>query len=148
MRGTTHIPVVTVLVRQKGKILAVLRENTDWMNGYYVMPGGHVEYGESFRQAAIRELAEETGLRITNEQLLHRLTLQEFNAENEDQRTNLSFEAIEWAGEPHNAEPDVHSEIAWLDPDNLPKNITPQFRLIVENIQQGNTYTEFGWTNS
>ena len=68
MKGTTHIPVVTVLVRQKGKILAVLRENTDWMNGYYVMPGGHVEYGESFRQAAIRELAEETGLRITNEQ--------------------------------------------------------------------------------
>ncbi|MFO0831065.1 MAG: NUDIX domain-containing protein [Phycisphaerales bacterium] len=32
--------------------------------GYYYLPGGHVEFSESAAAAAVRELVEETGLRI------------------------------------------------------------------------------------
>lgn len=35
----------------------------------YVMPGGHVEPGESLEAAAVRELEEETGVRVEEEEL-------------------------------------------------------------------------------
>ncbi|KAI7334615.1 hypothetical protein KC315_g3660 [Hortaea werneckii] len=38
--------------------------------GTYALPGGHLEYGESFEQCATREVQEETGLDITDVRFL------------------------------------------------------------------------------
>lgn len=51
-----------VLVRDGDKILLQQRNKEDW-NGL-VMPGGHAEPGESFVDAAKREVLEETGLHL------------------------------------------------------------------------------------
>ncbi|MEM6707147.1 MAG: NUDIX domain-containing protein [Pseudomonadota bacterium] len=40
------------------------RANTQFLAGWFVPPGGHVEGGELPLEAAIRELREETGLKI------------------------------------------------------------------------------------
>jgi 8-oxo-dGTP pyrophosphatase MutT (NUDIX family) len=45
--------------RDDGRVLAVSREDDPDAFG---LPGGHVEAGESFKDAAARELEEETGL--------------------------------------------------------------------------------------
>ncbi len=34
-------------------------------HGYYYLPGGHVEFGESAAEALVREIEEETGLRAS-----------------------------------------------------------------------------------
>ena len=49
---------------QDNKIALVLRENTNWMNGYWSLPAGKLEEGETFRQAAAREAMEEAGLEV------------------------------------------------------------------------------------
>ena len=49
------------------KVLVQERVKSDWPG--ITFPGGHVERGESFADAVIREIKEETGLTIFNPQL-------------------------------------------------------------------------------
>lgn len=59
---------VLCLIEQAGRILLQNRTKADWRG--YALPGGHVEPGESFVDAVIREMKEETGLEIQNPQLV------------------------------------------------------------------------------
>lgn len=47
-----------------GKVLVQVRNKNDW--GGISFPGGHVEFGESIVQSVIREVEEETGLKVAN----------------------------------------------------------------------------------
>jgi 8-oxo-dGTP diphosphatase len=143
MKGTTNIPVVGVIFRRGNEILFVLRQNTGWMDGHYALPGGHVDPGESFLAAACREAKEEVGIELHPNQLEHRIT---YHKSVEDKVViGIYFEAINWEGEPRNAEPEKHSEIAWLDQDNLPENVIPTTKEKIKLLKDNVTYVEQGW---
>ena len=56
------------LVRDaRGRVLLVRRAD----DGRWAMPGGWVDPGETPEQAVVREVAEETGLRVSEPRLLH-----------------------------------------------------------------------------
>ena len=55
------------MVRDGDRVLVIDRKKEDWPG--ITFPGGHVEAGESFTEAVIREVKEETGLRITSPQI-------------------------------------------------------------------------------
>ena len=56
------------LVRDaRGRVLLVRRAD----DGRWAMPGGWVDPGEAPEQAVVREVAEETGLRVSAPRLLH-----------------------------------------------------------------------------
>ena len=59
--------VLCLVYDDDGNILVEDRKDKSWPG--ISLPGGHVEPGESFTQAAIRETWEETGLTIQNPQL-------------------------------------------------------------------------------
>ncbi len=59
--GITHISTGVAVVRD-GKILLMRRSIDDFLGGYYELPGGGVENGETIEKAAMREVKEETGL--------------------------------------------------------------------------------------
>jgi 8-oxo-dGTP diphosphatase len=52
------------LIRRGNEILLQNRVKKDWAG--YTLPGGHVEPGESFVDACVREMKEETGLTVLN----------------------------------------------------------------------------------
>ncbi|AGK60259.1 ADP-ribose pyrophosphatase [Archaeoglobus sulfaticallidus PM70-1] len=52
---------VDAIVPYRGGIVLIRRKNEPF-KGYYALPGGIVEYGESVESAVLRELKEETGL--------------------------------------------------------------------------------------
>ncbi|HEX9695403.1 MAG TPA: NUDIX hydrolase [Actinomycetota bacterium] len=60
---------VGAIVMDKGRMLMVLRDHEP-LKGYWTLPGGRVEPGESLREAVVREVREETGLDIDVDGLL------------------------------------------------------------------------------
>lgn len=54
---------VSAAIFRKGKILLVRRARFP-AKGYYSLPGGRVEFGETLHAALIREIGEETGLKV------------------------------------------------------------------------------------
>ncbi len=62
-------PTVGVFIFNKANELLLVKSHK-WP-GRYVVPGGHVELGETLEQAAIREAKEETGLDIYDLQFVN-----------------------------------------------------------------------------
>jgi 8-oxo-dGTP diphosphatase len=56
-------------VHHDGRVLLVERAKPPWQ-GAWSLPGGHVEWGETLRAAAIREVLEETGIEIVIDRLV------------------------------------------------------------------------------
>ena len=58
-----------VLVEHNGKFLLGKRDKKNYF-GYWIIPGGGVKWGETIKEAAIREIKEETGLDIEIKKLI------------------------------------------------------------------------------
>lgn len=135
-----------VLLRdEQGRVAFVMRANTVWMNGYYGLPAGKVELGESMTAGAIREAKEEAGVDIEAADLRHVLTNYRREYGESMCWVDVLFEVDKYKGEAHNAEPHMHSELAWLDLKALPDNVIPSLRHMLDKIVAGEHYAEYGW---
>ncbi|MBP2018868.1 ADP-ribose pyrophosphatase YjhB (NUDIX family) [Symbiobacterium terraclitae] len=63
------MPSCHALIMDGQQVLLVLRANPP-LRGYWGLPGGRVELGETVEQALLREVREETGLDVTIERYL------------------------------------------------------------------------------
>ena len=143
-KGTLNVPAVYILLRKKDKILFLLREHTGFMDGTYTLPSGHVEDGENFLTAAIRETKEEVGITVPRNKLRLIYTMHRQAAN--DIRVDLFFETNEWEGEPVNNEPHKHSEIAWFTLQELAtKPVMDYQAAVLQAVLDGKVYSEWGW---
>lgn len=55
------------MIQDNDKVVVINRKSNDWLG--ITIPGGHIENGESFTDAIIREIKEETNLNIYSPQL-------------------------------------------------------------------------------
>ena len=56
---------VAVIVIKEDRVLLGKRKNAHG-SGSWAFPGGHLEFNESIKESAIREVSEETGIQIKN----------------------------------------------------------------------------------
>lgn len=148
MKYSTSTPYIAsyLIIRKDGKIPFVLRQNTGWMDGYYGLPSGKVENGESYSQTAIREAREEIGITVNLDDVTPLLACHRRDVDTDDTVwVDMIFESKVWSGEVTNAEPERSSEVAWLNPDNLPDNVIPSTKFYLAQIAAGKTYCEYGW---
>ena len=137
-----HIACFTVL-RRGNTIACILRKNTNWMDGYWGLPAGKVEWGEPYTHGAVREAKEEAGVDVALEDLRHLHTCHRHSDDTD--WVDIYFEADKWQGQPYNAEEHKSERLEWLDLNNLPENVVPSQRHALEQIAKGIVYSEFGW---
>ena len=101
---------VLCLIEDGDRLLLQNRIKKDWHG--YALPGGHVERGESFVDAVIREMKEETGLEITNPRLVG---VKQIPIEN-GRYVVLLFKATEWLGNVVSSEEGL---MEWVEYCNL-----------------------------
>ena len=109
---------VGVFVIRDGKFLMGKRIGSHGAETWSV-PGGWIEYGETLEQAAVREVHEETSMKITRVAFAA-LTNNIFRKESIHSLT--VWMTSNWAAaEPSIMEPDKFIEQRWVDIDELPK---------------------------
>ena len=113
---------VGVLVVREGRVLLGQRKGSHGA-GTWALPGGHLEFGETVAQCAIREALEETGLDIGTV-TPGPYTSDVFRAEGKHYVT-LFVIAHSAAGEPILCEPDKCSEWRWCRWPDLPTPLFP-----------------------
>ena len=111
MGRTENVELTVLCLIQDGdKILLQNRLKKDWQG--YTLPGGHVEPGESFVAAVIREMKEETGLTILDPRLVG---VKQFPIEN-GRYVVLLFKATKWVG---NLVSSDEGQMEWIKYEDL-----------------------------
>lgn len=138
------IPAVYLVLRKDNKVLLLRRANTGYQDGLYGLVAGHLDGNEGATEAMAREAKEEAGITIDPNHLRfvhvsHRLSRNEIGQE----RIDIFFEATQWMGEIVNVEPHKCDDLAWFSVSELPEAMIPFVRLVLIDIVNGTSYSEY-----
>ncbi|MBU1974907.1 MAG: NUDIX domain-containing protein [Nanoarchaeota archaeon] len=134
---------IGVMLFKDGKILLGKRHDNPEKassllhgEGSWTMPGGKLDFGESFEEGARRETKEETGIDLENVKVI---------CVNNDMVESAHFITIgmyseDFKGEPQVLEPDEITEWKWFDLDDLPTPLFFPSKRVLENYKQGKFY--------
>lgn len=113
------VGIGVILLNNEGNILIGKRKGSH--APYYSIPGGHLEMGESFEEAAIKEILEETGMQITNPQVINVTNNLRTYEQEGIHFISVNLLVKEFEGSPKIMEPDKCESWEWMDPKNLPQ---------------------------
>lgn len=99
------------MIRNGEKVLVIDRQKKDWPG--ITFPGGHVEKAESFVEAVIREVREETGLTIEDPMLCG---TKQFQTESDARYVVLFYKATRFSG---TLKASDEGEVFWIDRKDL-----------------------------
>jgi 8-oxo-dGTP diphosphatase len=126
---------IGVFVIRDGKILMGHRKGSHGENTWSI-PGGHMEFSESFEDTAKREVMEETGMAIKNVRF-GAVTNDVFESDNKHYVT--IWVLSDWAeNEPSITEPDKFVDQEWIDTNDIPRPLfLPWYELLDSEFMPG-----------
>lgn len=111
------VRVSVILPNEKGELLLIKHRKPT--RSYWVLPGGHLDYGETLEGCAVRELKEETNLAIRVERMLY---VSEAIAPDQSRHiVNLYYLARLLGGELRRGEEEVLEEVKFIPFADLEK---------------------------
>lgn len=135
MSRTECVELTCLCLIYKGdKILLQNRIKEDWKG--YTLPGGHIEPGESFVDAVIREMKEETGLDIYHPKLCG---IKQFPIENGRYLVFL-FKTDEFSGNVCSSE---EGQMEWINRSELKRQSTVSDLEELLSVMEKDDLTEF-----
>lgn len=145
MERKIGVGVGVLILNSEGKILLGKRHD-DYIKasselkgaGKWTMPGGKLDFGESFEEAALRETEEETGLKLRKVEVI---------ALNSDQTDSAHYVTVGLLGsdfdnEPSVCEPDRIINWDWFEPNSLPTPMYEPSLKLLQNYLQKKFYIE------
>lgn len=132
------VGVGVIIENKEGKVLIGKRKGSH--APYYSIPGGHLEAGESFEKAAIKEVLEETGLEIIAPKVICVTNnLDTYKSEGKHY-ISVALVADEFKGTPVVLEPDKCEGWQWVDPRAIPKPYFDASAFAIECYLKGEFY--------
>lgn len=122
MENNIKVGVGLYIFNPQKQLLLGLRKSPHGC-GTWCPPGGHMEFGESNTDAAIREAFEETGLQIDPKTVGLIGTTNDFFAETNKHYITLHLQTSVGNAQPKIMEPDKFSAWQWFSLDQLPSNL-------------------------
>ena len=127
---------IGVIVTHNGKILLGERLRGHGA-GTFEIPGGHLEFGETFEEAAKREVFEETN--VENIDVIGIVSLGNDIAFDKHY-VSIGILTEYRSGDIRDAEPDRSRNWAWYDPKNLPTPMFPHSHRVIKNWLEKTLY--------
>lgn len=127
---------VGIMILKDGKVLLGKRKGSHG-EGEYAFPGGHLEYMESFKSCAGREVEEECGIKIKNIRFQFLANITKYAPKH---YVHVGLIADWRTGKPKNLEPDKCESWGWYSINNLPEPLFEMCRLSIESYQSNINY--------
>jgi 8-oxo-dGTP diphosphatase len=106
--------------------------------GTWTMPGGKLDFQEGLKEAGIREVFEETGIKVKNLDLISISN----DVVPDNHFVTIGFLCNDFEGEPKVMEPDEITKWEWFDLNNLPEKVFPPSAKIIKNYLDKKIYQE------
>jgi len=128
-----------LILERDGNVL--LMKQTDQNGGKYTLVGGTVEDYELAIKALIREVKEEAGITVFEEDLdlVHTL----HKKKGIKTRIVLYFQASKWLGTPISLETAKFRNVAWFPLDDLPPRMSPTVKHVLKYYKKGIPYSQY-----
>ena len=136
--------VINLVIKKDDKILLFFRNDGffNYDGGWWVLPAGHIEQGETAQAAAIREAKEELDINIAPENIkcIHVMS----NLASRTEGFDFFFEVSKYSGQIRNCEGDKCADMQYFTMDEIKnlKNVVSPTRISLANIAQGKFYSE------
>ncbi len=133
---------VSFLVEKDGKFLLFYRTDGYFKDGWWVLPAGHIEAGETATQTVIREAKEELDIDVDTKDvsfghLVHNLV-------GENKRMDFYFKVKDFKGEIKNMEPTKCAKMEFFSKDTMPpaEKIAPTTLQALKSMWNNVCYSE------
>lgn len=136
--------VVNLIIKQEDKILLFFRNDGffSYGGGWWVIPAGHIEHGETAVEAVVREAKEELDIDILPEDIefVHIMS----NLASKTEGFDFFFVVKKYSGTLRNCEGDKCVEMRYMSQEEIKntKNIVTTTNIALNAIIDGNVYSE------
>lgn len=126
--------VAVVILNQHGQILLGKRINCT-NAGVFALPGGRMEYGESPEQTVVREVLEETGLRVTVTNVRPMGWTNDYLPADMEHWITLIYVVTVFDGVVQNMEPHKNEGWGWYELNQTPEPLWAKIEPILDSLQ-------------
>lgn len=127
---------IGILILKDGRALFGKRLGSHG-DGEFAFPGGHLEHMESIEEGALRELAEECGIEITNLRFQFLANVRTYAPKH---YVHIGLIADWKSGEPKNLEADKLESWNWYEMGALPSPMFAMCKLAIDSYTTGQNY--------
>lgn len=131
LKKSARPKVGVAVIVQRGSTILLGKRKSQHAYGYFAPPGGHLEFGETFEQCALRELEEETGILATKADQLAVFNTIYYREEKHYVVVFMLLKMPE-GQEPQVMEPDKCSGWEFYNLDQLPSPLMPGFKMLID----------------
>jgi 8-oxo-dGTP diphosphatase len=135
-----HLVGWLLLTDATGRLLLARRDGVSHGAGLWGLPGGHLDPGESFLAAAVRETREEVGV-VADPRDVRPYGVQHYSDDG-TRGVSVFFTTAVWQGDPRPVA--ECSEVGWFPPDALPDDTLGWLPPILRRFATGTWFGESG----